>query len=61
MVPSSEVPNVLGVWKGELVANGKEKLAALVADPLKNAELFEEGWEDALAREQSMRLMSGQS
>ena len=49
---SSHVPNAVAVWKGGLVTGGKKKLAAAIADPSENAELFDEGWDNALAREQ---------
>lgn len=38
-------------WRSSLAAGGKKKLATAIADPSENAELFEEGWEAALARE----------
>ena len=47
----SQVPTAVAVWKSGLVAGGKKKLASTIADPLENAELFDEGWDDALARE----------
>jgi len=50
----SEAPKAVGAWKSGLVTSGKQKLAAGIADPSQNAELFEEGWEDALTREQTV-------
>lgn len=48
---SSHVPKAVAVWKGGL-AGSKKKLAAAIADPSESPELFDEGWTDALAREQ---------
>ncbi|KAF9554871.1 coatomer protein [Agrocybe pediades] len=49
----SLVPKAIQAWKAELSAKGRSKLAATIADPSVEgqAELFEEGWEDALAKE----------
>jgi coatomer subunit beta' len=53
---SSQVPQAVAAWKGGIIAGGKKKLAGTIADPSENAELFEEGWVDALAREQGERV-----
>ncbi|OSX59589.1 hypothetical protein POSPLADRAFT_1067270 [Postia placenta MAD-698-R-SB12] len=45
----SKVPDAVQAWRTELKA--KPKLAAAIAHPVDNPELFEEGWEAALARE----------
>ncbi|KIJ57284.1 hypothetical protein M422DRAFT_57615 [Sphaerobolus stellatus SS14] len=50
----SEVPKATEAWKSSLVTGGKKKLAAIIADPTENPELFEEGWADALAREKEL-------
>ncbi|TFK33271.1 coatomer protein [Crucibulum laeve] len=47
----SEAPKAVKAWKDDLVAKGRPKIASAIADPSENSELFEEGWEDALARE----------
>ena len=47
----SKVPDAVDAWRAELKAKGRAKLAAAVAHPGENPELFEEGWEGALARE----------
>ncbi|KAG1840310.1 coatomer WD associated region-domain-containing protein [Suillus tomentosus] len=47
----SEVPKVVDVWRGELRAKNKGKIAGSIVHPSEHAELFEEGWEEALARE----------
>ncbi|KZT06448.1 coatomer beta [Laetiporus sulphureus 93-53] len=48
----SKVPEAVSAWRAELKAKNRPKLAAAVADPHDNPELFEEGWEAALKREQ---------
>jgi coatomer subunit beta' len=40
-------------WKSDLEAKNRSKIAAMVADPSTNPELFGEGWEDVLAREEA--------
>lgn len=47
----SKVPDAVDAWRAELKAKGRTKLAAAVAHPGENPELFEEGWEGALSRE----------
>ena len=47
----SKVPDAVDAWRAELKTKGRTKLAAAVAHPGENPELFEEGWEGALARE----------
>ncbi|PCH40710.1 coatomer beta' subunit [Wolfiporia cocos MD-104 SS10] len=46
----SKVPEAVQAWRTELKT--KPKLASAIAHPADNPELFEEGWEEALAREQ---------
>ena len=48
----SKVPEAVQAWKGELSSKGRGKLASAIADPVENPDLFEEGWKDAVAREQ---------
>jgi coatomer subunit beta' len=47
----SEVPKVVDVWRDELRTKNKGKIAGSIVHPSEHAELFEEGWEEALARE----------
>ncbi|KAH7905135.1 coatomer WD associated region-domain-containing protein, partial [Hygrophoropsis aurantiaca] len=47
----SEVPRAADAWRDDLKAKGKPKIAAAIAHPGENPELFEEGWEAALGRE----------
>lgn len=45
------MPAAVQAWRAELQAKNRTKLAAAVADPASNPEMFEEGWEEALQRE----------
>jgi len=47
----SQAPKAVEAWKSDLVTKNRSKIAAMVADPVANPELFGEGWEDVLARE----------
>ncbi|KAH9947204.1 coatomer beta [Amylocystis lapponica] len=47
----SKVPEAVEAWRTDLQAKNRSKLAAAVAHPADNPELFEEGWEDVLERE----------
>lgn len=47
----SKVPDAVQAWRGELTSKNRSKLAASIADPIENENLFEEGWKDAVARE----------
>lgn len=50
----SFVPATVKTWKSALGAAGKQKIAQTLADPEEgDEELFEEGWQDALSREQN--------
>ena len=44
----SQAPKAVEAWKSGLTL---KKIAATIADPSLNPELFEEGWEEVLARE----------
>ncbi|KAG1834941.1 coatomer WD associated region-domain-containing protein [Suillus subalutaceus] len=46
-----KVPKVVDVWRGELRTKNKGSIAGSIVHPSEHAELFEEGWEEALARE----------
>ncbi|VDB90110.1 unnamed protein product [Peniophora sp. CBMAI 1063] len=48
----SKVPAVVDAWRDELKSKNRPKIAAAIASPTEQAELFEEGWENALAGEQ---------
>jgi coatomer subunit beta' len=49
----SLVPGIVDEWKSDLKAKGKPKLAARIAAPADQPELFEEKWEQALEKERS--------
>jgi len=48
----SLVPNAVDAWRTTLGSVNRKKLAASIPSPSENPELFSEGWEDALAKEQ---------
>ena len=52
----SRVGKAVGAWRGELEKKGRTKVGALIADPLRGEEreLFEEGWEEVLHREEGV-------
>jgi hypothetical protein len=52
----SQVSKAVEAWRTNLTSKNRSKIAASIAHPLENAELFEEGWEDALRREKSGSL-----
>lgn len=39
-------------WRGDLKTKDRPKIAAAIASPSEQADLFEEGWEEALRREE---------
>ncbi|KAK0491647.1 coatomer protein [Armillaria novae-zelandiae] len=47
----SQVPKAVDAWQADLKTKNRPKIAASVAHPSSNADLFEEGWKDALAKE----------
>lgn len=47
----SYAPVAVDAWHADLKVKGRPKIAASVAHPSKHADLFEEGWEDALEKE----------
>ena len=49
----SQAPKAVQAWKSELTSKKRTKVAATIADPSSNPELFEEGWEEVLAREET--------
>jgi coatomer subunit beta' len=69
LVPAASIPDTLtdhsrvhkavDAWRSTLNSKNRSKIAQSVAHPAENADLFEEGWGDALQREKSGLL--GQS
>jgi hypothetical protein len=53
LIRSSQAPKAVQAWKSELTSKKRTKIAATIADPSSNPELFEEGWEEVLAREET--------
>ena len=51
----SKVPEAVDAWQEDLKSKGRTKIAAGIADPRANPELFEEGWEDTLEKEKSVQ------
>ncbi|KAF8967534.1 coatomer protein [Flammula alnicola] len=50
----SRTSSAVSAWKSELEAKSRSKIAATIADPSTNPELFEEGWAEALAKEEEL-------
>ena len=50
-ISSSQASKAVDAWKADLIGKKRPKIAASVAHPDLNPELFEEGWEQALAGE----------
>lgn len=52
----SRVPKAMQAWRTDLETKNKSKIANLLADPSRgqDAELFEEGWNDSLGREEGV-------
>jgi hypothetical protein len=51
----SLVEKAVGGWRADLKAKNRSNIAASIAHPGENPELFEEGWQDATAREAGLR------
>lgn len=49
------------VWKEELKAKGRAKLADSIANPETNPETFDEGWEAALEKEAAALKLTGEA
>lgn len=49
----SQVPRVLESWQTDLKSHNRAKLAESIGSPVSQPELFEEGWEQALALEKN--------
>ena len=52
VIHSSQASKAVQAWKSELTSKKRTKVAATIADSSSNPELFEEGWEEMLAREE---------
>ncbi|KAJ7281800.1 coatomer protein [Mycena rebaudengoi] len=57
----SQASKAVDAWHAELEGKKRPKIAASVAHPKSNADLFEEGWEDALALEQGREPITRQA
>ena len=51
----SQVPKVVETWREDLTSKNRPKLAARIASPNEQPEVFEEGWKDILEAERSLR------
>jgi coatomer subunit beta' len=49
MIFTSQASKAVDAWKADLTSKKRPKIAASVAHPGVNPDLFEEGWEQALA------------
>ncbi|TFK63457.1 coatomer protein [Pluteus cervinus] len=47
----SQVTKAVDAWKADLLSKNRPKIAASIAHPDQNSDLFEEDWADALSRE----------
>ena len=45
-------------WRSELQSKNRKKIAATIASPNENSEIFSEGWEEALEREKNINVGS---
>ena len=52
---SSLVPSVVETWREDLISRNRPKLAARIASPSEQPNVFEEGWEDVLEAECSSK------
>jgi coatomer subunit beta' len=52
-IPLMSYPFLVEARKSVLTSKKRTKIAATIADPSSNPELFEEGWEEVLAREET--------
>jgi len=50
----SQVPKAVAAWKSDLAAKGRSKISDTIADPVANPDMFEEGWESVLIKEQQV-------
>lgn len=49
------MPKVVETWREDLNSKNRPKLAARIASPNEQPDVFEEGWEDVLEAERSLR------
>ena len=54
LTPTSIAPKAVATWKSDLTSKNRSKIAATIADPSENPELFEEGWEAVLQKEEEL-------
>jgi coatomer subunit beta' len=47
----SKIPEVVDAWRLDLQGKGRSKLAFSIASPTEHDSLFEEGWAEAVQRE----------
>ena len=55
----SQVPKAVDAWRAGLTSKNRKKLAAAIASPTEKSELFPEGWDSVLEREQELRSQTG--
>jgi len=51
----SQVPKVVETWREDLTSKNRPKLAARIASPNEQPDVFEEGWEGVLEAERASR------
>ena len=47
----SKIPEMVNAWRSDLEVKGRSKLATSIASPTEHDDLFEEGWTEAVRRE----------
>jgi coatomer subunit beta' len=47
----SKIPEMVDAWRSDLEGKGRSKLASSIASPTEHDDLFEEGWTEAVKRE----------
>lgn len=52
---SSLAPKAVDAWRDGLESKNRKKLAAAIASPAENPDLFTEGWESALEQEKAIK------
>ncbi|KAG9050527.1 hypothetical protein FS837_004711 [Tulasnella sp. UAMH 9824] len=55
----SEASKAVKAWKADLEARKRVRLASTIADPEESPEVFDEGWEDSLAKEADVHKVNG--
>lgn len=51
LLARSQAPKAVKAWKTELESKQRVRLASSIADPSETPEVFDEGWQDVLAKE----------